>query len=232
VPETFLELDLSTGTKMLYVVFLIHRNSQTGLAWPDWATLLRMSGLSHRSIKSKLDELAHAGLIERVKKRKDNRNEYRVYLHEPESDFSESDTPEPDSTNVHSGSTDQIPHFAEPDSTFCLSGIKKNQIKNQGDVLPFDSEVRSTDIRRNKARAGRAEEVEAYAIEQKQPKSDGTTFFDSMEAGGWMRGKNKIKDWKAHFRSYKAQGYLASQKTNGNGKSKTAGLEKLKQLGT
>lgn len=42
--------------------------------------------------------------------------------------------------------------------------------------------------------------------------SDATAFFDSMEAGGWTRNGKALKDWEAHLRSYKAQGWLASQK--------------------
>lgn len=47
--------------------------------------------------------------------------------------------------------------------------------------------------------------------------SDATAFFDSMEAGGWTRNGKALKDWEAHLRSYKAQGWLASQKKQKGG---------------
>ena len=45
------------------------------------------------------------------------------------------------------------------------------------------------------------EEILAYCIERKNG-IDAQNFFDHYEANGWMRGKNKIKDWKACIRTW------------------------------
>lgn len=41
---------------------------------------------------------------------------------------------------------------------------------------------------------------------------DGESCWEKWNGNGWINGKNKIKDWKATIRSWKAQGYLPSQK--------------------
>lgn len=61
-------------------------------------------------------------------------------------------------------------------------------------------------------RKGSEADCKAYAKELGLPETDGTWFFDSMEAGGWTRGGKPLKDWKAHLRSYKQQGWLPSLK--------------------
>lgn len=60
-------------------------------------------------------------------------------------------------------------------------------------------------------------ELLRYASTIEISNSDASAFFDSMEAGGWTRGGKALKDWQAHLRSYKAQGWLASQRQFKNG---------------
>ena len=47
------------------------------------------------------------------------------------------------------------------------------------------------------------EEVLEYAL---GTDIDGNKFFDHYQAVDWKRGKNKIKDWKACFRTWKKNG--------------------------
>lgn len=56
------------------------------------------------------------------------------------------------------------------------------------------------------------EEVEDYARLVGATRSDGQVMWDHWEAGGWKRGNQEIKCWKAAFRSWKRQGWLPSQK--------------------
>ncbi len=58
---------------------------------------------------------------------------------------------------------------------------------------------------------------------------DAEAFWDSMEAGGWTRNGKTLKDWQAHIRSYKSNGYLASQRSK-NGQRPTAQSELDKRL--
>ena len=56
------------------------------------------------------------------------------------------------------------------------------------------------------------EEVEDYAKDVGATRSDGQVMWDHWEAGGWKRGNQQIKCWKAAFRSWQRQGWLPSQK--------------------
>jgi len=126
IPESVFELGLSAGALAVYAVFLLHRNRKTGSAWPDARTLSRMAGVCVDSLKRKLGELEAAGLIERIKKRRDNRNEYRVFRLEADSENAESDSQpdsHPDSAFAESDTPDQIRHLPEPDSAFADSSI-------------------------------------------------------------------------------------------------------------
>lgn len=59
--------------------------------------------------------------------------------------------------------------------------------------------------------------VVAYCVEISLPASDGVFMFEKWEGNHWMNGGNKIKDWKAVIRSWRAASYLPSQKQGGNG---------------
>ena len=79
--------------------------------------------------------------------------------------------------------------------------------------VPSSEEKRSAE---GKRRAESVEDVITYALEQKASEEDGRDFWDSQESGGWTRSGKPIKDWKAHFRTWKRHGYLASQKKSFN----------------
>jgi len=59
------------------------------------------------------------------------------------------------------------------------------------------------------------DEIVLYCKSIGLPESDGVVLFDKWQGNGWKNGKQSIKDWKATIRTWKAYGYLASQK---NGK--------------
>lgn len=56
------------------------------------------------------------------------------------------------------------------------------------------------------------DEAKAFARELGLPESDGESCFHKWEGNGWKNGTNKVRDWKATVRSWKATGYLPSQK--------------------
>lgn len=56
------------------------------------------------------------------------------------------------------------------------------------------------------------DEAKAFAKELGMPESDGEACFHKWEGNGWKNGQNPVKDWKATIRSWKASGYLPSQK--------------------
>jgi hypothetical protein len=55
-------------------------------------------------------------------------------------------------------------------------------------------------------------DVVSFAEELGMPASDGESCWHKWEGNGWKNGANQIKDWKATVRSWKAAGYLPSQK--------------------
>lgn len=71
----------------------------------------------------------------------------------------------------------------------------------------------------NKEKKSRCSEDEFadYARERGKPESDGRYMFDHFESNGWKRGKEPIRDWKAAFRTWEAQGFLPSQKSGQTG---------------
>jgi hypothetical protein len=64
---------------------------------------------------------------------------------------------------------------------------------------------------------GTAQEVAAFFSEHSLPDSDAEWFFEKCTGNGWTNGGKPIKDWRATVRSWRAAGYLPSQKSNGTG---------------
>lgn len=61
------------------------------------------------------------------------------------------------------------------------------------------------------------EEVKAFCSELSIPVSDGEWFWNKCEGNGWTNGGKPIRDWRATIRSWKAAGYLPSQKSHSTG---------------
>ena len=64
IPEPIFRFGLSPAAFVLYGVLLLHRNKNTGLAWPKWKTMRELSGVGKDTIKKKLLELEGHGLIQ------------------------------------------------------------------------------------------------------------------------------------------------------------------------
>lgn len=71
------------------------------------------------------------------------------------------------------------------------------------------------------------EEVQAYAIARGVPVAQATRFFDRNEAGGWMVGRNKMKDWRAAFRTWEAnwKEWNPTLKVEEGGQSRVTGVK-------
>ncbi len=59
---------------------------------------------------------------------------------------------------------------------------------------------------------GTLEEISAFCVEIGLPKSDGEASFHKWEGNGWKVGNAQIKCWRSTIRSWKAAGYMPSQK--------------------
>lgn len=95
-----------------------------------------------------------------------------------------------------------------------LRVVKDTKVDKADKVESSSSTSSSTSVSVLKRKPKDLEEVLRYAKEKGISDSDATAFYDSMEAGGWTRGGKALKDWEAHLRSYKAQGWLASQRNS------------------
>lgn len=90
-------------------------------------------------------------------------------------------------------------------------GNKSNVTDSLQGVSPASVSVSSSESVR-KRKPSSLEEVIQYGKEHGISRLDAAGFFDSQESGGWTRGGKPLHDWKAALRSWKANGYLASQK--------------------
>lgn len=64
----------------------------------------------------------------------------------------------------------------------------------------------------SKRKPNSLEEVKQYASTRGISETDAEAFFDSQESGGWTRGGKPLHDWRASLRTWKSNGFLASQK--------------------
>lgn len=95
------------------------------------------------------------------------------------------------------------PDCNKPTVTKSLQGVSPVSVSSSGSIC--------------KRKPNDLDALLKYANEKGISKSDATAFFDSMEAGGWTRGGKALKDWQAHLRSYKGNGWLPSQRNRKNG---------------
>jgi len=77
----------------------------------------------------------------------------------------------------------------------------------------------------NSKAKGSLDELKSYALEIGLPESDGESMFDHWEANGWKNGQSASRDWKAGMRKWKSQGWMPSQKVNGDQKPKHKGIQ-------
>ena len=81
-----------------------------------------------------------------------------------------------------------------------VSGQSTDSVRTKSDLI---EEKRTEEKRTTKGRftPPTVKEVSEYCRERKNG-IDAQDFIDHYEANGWMRGKNKIKDWKACIRTW------------------------------
>lgn len=70
--------------------------------------------------------------------------------------------------------------------------------------------------KKSKARAHTLDEVIEFCKSIELPESDGEATWDKWEGNGHKNSGRAMKCWKSTIRSWKANGYMPSQKQNGN----------------
>jgi hypothetical protein len=165
-----------------------------GDAWPSIKVLGTKSRIKERQVHYALNKLCRLGELEIVPNAGPNRcNLYRVLVPEK---------------RVHSTAGVQKMHSALNGQEGALDGKKRVH-----STAPKPSIEPSKEPSGPPGRRPRSEkELVAYAVALGFPASDGTHFWNKQEAGGWMRGKEPIKNWQACFRTHRDEGWLLSQK--------------------
>lgn len=74
-------------------------------------------------------------------------------------------------------------------------------------------ELQSQRVNRGK---GSLQEVTEFTMGIGLTRGDGEFMFHKWESNGWLNGAKPVKDWQAQIRSWKAAGYLPSQKLTAN----------------
>lgn len=88
------------------------------------------------------------------------------------------------------------------------------------DIEKRDKEKREEDTARSRFIPPTVEEVAAYC-EERGNGINPQKFVDYYTSNGWMRGKTKIKDWKACVRTWEGKNNDGRKQHNANGKEST-----------
>ncbi len=90
---------------------------------------------------------------------------------------------------------------------------KKSSLSTQAEA---EAEADKEEDKRKRKPLSLAECV-AYAKTRGISASDAEAFYDSQESGGWTRSGKALRDWEAALRTWKSNGWLASQRQRKNG---------------
>jgi hypothetical protein len=98
------------------------------------------------------------------------------------------------------------PSSSPSSSSYPICKPNENHMVLSGEPSPKKSKAKGT-----------LEELKAFAVEIGMPADDGEVCFHKWEGSGWKNGGKRIEDWKSTMRSWKGQGYLASQPAKAGG---------------
>lgn len=116
------------------------------------------------------------------------------------------------------------PKFPPPTNDQLADANNCKQVLAQPDI-DIDCICTTTkSIRSSKAR-GTLNELQEFAVGLGLSQLDGEACFHKWEGNGWKNDGKPILDWKATMRSWKAHGYLASQKNQQSAKKSYSGPE-------
>ena len=170
-----------------------------GSAWPAIDTIAAKSRHTDRGVQKILARLQDKGLL--LISRGAGPYDTNVYQIIPES------RGEPGSPSPERG---EPPGSPNPSVTVNTSVPKASTVRREGGtggiVHPRTAFTPPT-----------IEEVKEFCPTVGIPDTDADWFFYKGQGNGWTNGGKPMKDWKATLRSWKAGGYLPSQKNGNNG---------------
>jgi len=202
--------------KLVALALADFADRDTGKAWPAVATLERMTSLSERTIRTALQRLADAGHL--TIERSIGRGHSSCYwLHVKGAaaaplESGKGATPAP-ITEIKGAPDAPIPDLkgAIDDSKGANAAIKGaaaaphplRTVKNHQEASPKPAAHPSLD------------EILIFVKELGLPSSDAESCYWKWVGNGWTNDRKPVKDWKATIRSWRAAGYLPSQKAAG-----------------
>ena len=197
--------------KLILVLLADHLNCDTAQLNPGMKRLSQRSGMAKRSVITQLKTLEEKGLL-LVEHCKGMVNKYKLPVqqdHQCSTITSEAGSPP----------LVQVDHHHR-----CSTITRLVQVDHLNHKEPEEEPEREPeapafrlDAQKPKARKDRGtlEDFRVFAVEIGLPASDGESRFYGLESNGWKAGKNPVKDWKASMRTWKINGWHASQKNGG-----------------
>lgn len=181
--------DLPPNAKYLGLYLNTFMNDRQDAAWPSIATIVGETGLARATVIKYLNVMEEAGWISRQKRF----GKSTVYV-----------------AHVPSSSTAELVRELNHSS----SGGELTVVQQTDPNSPLNSPLNSPKGA-SRFSPPSIQEVAAYCRERGN-QVDAQAFIDHYEANGWMRGKTKIKNWKACVRTWEKR-HEEGKRHRGNG---------------
>ena len=179
----------------LVLISLADRANDDGECWPSLATIARDCETTERSVIRKLYKLENEGFITRIHRSEDGMKTSNLYRLPVVTEGYHVVTP------CHQGSDTLSPGVV----TQCHQG---------SDTVSHKTPIETPNRNKGRFTPPSVSDVRDYCKERKNG-VDPQEFVDHYETNGWMRGKTKIKCWKACVRTWERNNPGATQKWSG-----------------
>ena len=213
--QAFKKTGLKPTERLVAYMLADHYNDETGRCHPSIRLLADETGLTPRSVITALQKLDESGFI--TKKEAPNGSNRHYILHPEKGNKPVKEVHRCNTFTGEGGSplpVKEVHRGGEGGSPLPVKEVhpnrkepEKNQNINRNDD-DFQLNENEPIVEKAKSKPSSRQELLRYAESQDIPDEHAEIFWDMMEAGGWMRGKVKVKDWKAHFRTYHRLGYI------------------------
>jgi DNA-binding MarR family transcriptional regulator len=180
---------IKSPQKLVLLLLANRHNNDTGMCYPSIPRICAESGMHRATVIRAINALDKAGLLT-IEKTFGKVNHYRLNTSVTERPVAESDPSHKVTTPV--AESDYTRRTVRPEP-------KRTQTNPKGKFKPPT-----------------VSEVAAYCSERNNG-INAQKFIDHYEANGWMRGKNKIKCWKACVRTWESRDAESKPKSQWRG---------------
>lgn len=186
--------ELDPTTKFVLLALADHANDIDFTCWPSLTHLELKTGLSRPTIWKAVDRLENIGLTRRAGIHQTGATLYEVIVGEEFRQVSK--LPSRQVTKLPSRQVSTLPGVGNH-----VNGVGNVGNKLGNDVTPNHKNHHESSITIKRFTPPSVEEVKTYCQERKNG-IDPQSFVDHYQASGWVRGKTKIKDWRACVRTW------------------------------